>query len=472
MLTAFAALALGCGNQSVHLSLGTTPGDVIVSWSASRPGGAKLWFAWPGESPDEPASWGAGVNASSTDVLNNTDGGDAWRVTYVHHATIPRDAGWSEGSTFLYSVSAADGSGSRGACIFNTSGSAQQTRGGGRPATLAIFGDLGVKEQDGANWTLARLKQHLRNNDHPYGPHFDAVLHVGDFAYDLKDGGGRTGEEFLTDMQDVASAVPYLTCPGNHERDCPHAVGEGCTDPPYSNYRGWFGSSMPAPRNASARAMYWSADIGYAHVVSINTDGCLLGHSAAQAAALAEQHAWLEADLARAHANRAKVPWVVVIGHEMMYSTHDASHVAQAKLLRDGGDMCTDGFEPLFFDYGVDLYFSGHEHVYERFQRTLRGAAHTNATAYIVVGNAGNREFPYMNGSAVAGFVYDMPAYESFRAASPSGFGLLELRDPTTMVWTQYNALTGLPIDTHTYKRSDGWGGDRGAHQRTGLGEL
>ena len=38
-------------------------------------------------------------------------------------------------------------------------------------------------------------------------------------------------------------------------------------------------------------------------------------------------------DLAAAHANRATVPWVVVIGHEMMYSTHDASHVAQAKLL-------------------------------------------------------------------------------------------------------------------------------------------
>ena len=43
---------------------------------------------------------------------------------------------------------------------------------------FAIFGDLAVKEQEGANWTLYRLKQHLADPDSG----FDAILHVGDIV--------------------------------------------------------------------------------------------------------------------------------------------------------------------------------------------------------------------------------------------------------------------------------------------------
>ena len=39
-----------------------------------------------------------------------------------------------------------------------------------------------------------------------------AVLHVGDIAYDLRQDAGRIGDEFLRDMQPVASAVPYMVC--------------------------------------------------------------------------------------------------------------------------------------------------------------------------------------------------------------------------------------------------------------------
>ena len=232
---------------------------------------------------------------------------------------------------------------------------------------------------------------------------------------------------------------------------------------------------MPTPANASKRAMYWSADVGFAHVVSVNTDGCLLpaaSTSPEQVAALEEQFDWLRADLAAAHANRARVPWIVMIGHEMMYSTHDAGHVAAAKLLRDGGGTCREGFEPLLVEFGVDLYFAGHEHVYERFKRTVSAVANASGTAHIVVGNAGNREFPYMNGSHVAGFAYDMPAYESYRAASPSGYGLLQMPSPSQMIWTQFSALTGKAIDTHTYERGGGDWGIGGRRLGTGIGEL
>ena len=83
------APVLGCGNQSVHISLGggdaqSEPGDIIVSWSALEPGGAAIWFA-----SSERGPWNNTVRASRTAVLNNTDAdGKTRRVTYVHHATI------------------------------------------------------------------------------------------------------------------------------------------------------------------------------------------------------------------------------------------------------------------------------------------------------------------------------------------------------------------------------------------------
>jgi hypothetical protein len=163
--------------------------------------------------------------------------------------------------------------------------------------------------------------------------------------------------------------------------------------------------------------MYWSADIGAAHIIALNTDTYLVpGMAAAQLTALQEQFAWLRDDLtlATAPAQRAKVPWIVAMGHEMLYSSHDAGHKSQAKLLREGGTGPAgnfEGLEDLFHEFGVDLYFSGHEHVYEHFARIYKSedctpltagtscglSAPCPCTAHIVVGNAGNREFPYRN---------------------------------------------------------------------------
>ena len=41
--------------------------------------------------------------------------------------------------------------------------------------------------------------------------------------------------------------------------------------------------------------------------------------------------------------------------------------------------------------YGVDLYFAGHEHVYEHFKRVVNSKINARGTAHLVVGNAGNR---------------------------------------------------------------------------------
>lgn len=45
----------------------------------------------------------------------------------------------------------------------------------------------------------------------------DAVIHLGDFAYNLDTDNARAGDRFMEDIEPIASRIPYLVAPGNHE---------------------------------------------------------------------------------------------------------------------------------------------------------------------------------------------------------------------------------------------------------------
>lgn len=429
-------------DSGVRLSLDVKPGILSVTWQTNTSVTSPTLRY--GRTPTVLDT----VVAANSSVLSNWDkASKSHRSVSVHSAFMHA----AFGVTVFYQVSG-------GGRVFNLT---QRTPHGiPAPTTFALFGDLGIKEQEGANYTLARLLEHHARRD------FDMILHVGDIAYDLRENGGRTGDEFTANMEPISSQVPYMVCPGNHERDCPHS--HGC-DPPYTNYRKRFRMPSPASKvlDAGHQPMWWSADVGFAHIVSINTD---VYYYPNQLNVLEAQWHWLQADLHTAAMNRGVVPWIVVIGHEMLYSTHDASHAAQAKSNREGpvsfhGSL---GLEGLFKNYSVDLYFSGHEHVYEHFARiydshvcTHKDVADSHCglpppcpcTAHIVVGNAGDREFPYhtKNGTIMP-FAYPQPPWEHFRATSPAGFGLLHV-NASTMLWRQYNARTDAVIDEHVYRR-------------------
>jgi acid phosphatase len=67
-----------------------------------------------------------------------------------------------------------------------------------------------------------------------------------------------------------------------------------------------------------------------------------------------EQYQWLKKDLASI--DRKKTPWIFAMSHRPMYSSETASY---QKNLRAA-------FEGLLLEHGVDAYFSGHIHWYER----------------------------------------------------------------------------------------------------------
>lgn len=49
--------------------------------------------------------------------------------------------------------------------------------------------------------------------------YFDAVFHDGDFAYDMHDENGFTGDEFMRQMEPITAYVPYQVSVGNHEKE-------------------------------------------------------------------------------------------------------------------------------------------------------------------------------------------------------------------------------------------------------------
>lgn len=86
--------------------------------------------------------------------------------------------------------------------------------------------------------SLARLQEEVQKG------HFDAILHVGDFAYNLDtvilvffslrllsflniyeiktlnlQDNARVGDAFMNQIQSIAAYVPYMTCAGNHEQN-------------------------------------------------------------------------------------------------------------------------------------------------------------------------------------------------------------------------------------------------------------
>jgi len=67
-----------------------------------------------------------------------------------------------------------------------------------------------------------------------------------------------------------------------------------------------------------------------------------------------EQYQWLAKDLASV--DRKKTPWIFAMSHRPMYSSQTASYQKNVR----------NAWEALMLENGVDAYFSGHIHWYER----------------------------------------------------------------------------------------------------------
>jgi predicted phosphodiesterase len=261
------------------------------------------------------------------------------------HAVALR--GLDPGSTYHYSVEGVGGSASTEG--FRTAPVDEDSR-----FCFAVVGDSGSGGK--GQLAVAALLERL-------GP--DLILHVGDVVY-------PSGQERLYDRRffapyrNIIKTVPLFPVLGNHD------VRKG-------NGAAYLENFHPPLGSPSSTKRYYSFDWGNTHFVALDSE-LYYGDKGARPE---EQRDFLEQDLA---ATRKR--WKIAFLHRSPYGSS-----------RHGGDeRVTDDLEPLFTRHGVDLVFSGHDHVYER-TVPVRGVT------YVVSGGGGRRLYPAGNGALTASSV-------------------------------------------------------------------
>ncbi|XP_038070336.1 acid phosphatase type 7-like [Patiria miniata] len=288
--------------------------------------------------------------------------------------------------------------------------------------TLLVFGDMG---HVGGAPSLRLLNEAATKRT------ADVVIHVGDFAYDFHDEGGKVGDAFMNRIQHVASTIPYMTCPGNHE--IPNS---------FSHYRYRF--SMPSlPWPMPLEKMWFSFNVARAHFVSYSTEVYFTNGP------VDEQYEWLLKDLEEANKpeNRQLRPWIIAMGHRPMYCSNGNNDDCTNK-----GSKVRESLEELFFSQGVDIIIQGHEHSYERlwpvYMEQVYAENYTNprAPVHIIGGAAGCNDW---YGSCADPILFPRGPWSAFRSWLPGlyGIGKLILHNATHVQWQQLIALNGQIMD-------------------------
>jgi len=168
--------------------------------------------------------------------------------------------------------------------------------------------------------------------------------------------------------------------PGNHENDAARFFG-----------------AFSLPGTGAYAETYASFDAGNTHFVVLDDQPLALLGDGDQAKTIL---AWLEGDLTRADANRAKVPFVLVVHHRGLYTT--SSHADDSDVLDLRSTLA-----PMYDAHHVDVVVNGHDHAYERTKALRAGSDPRGAPSMVAAGegtvyvvNAGAGAEPYGVGAA------------------------------------------------------------------------
>jgi 3',5'-cyclic AMP phosphodiesterase CpdA len=171
---------------------------------------------------------------------------------------------------------------------------------------------------------------------------------------------------FFAPYRNLIKTVPLFPVLGNHD------VRKG-------NGAAFLENFHPPLESPRSTKRYYSFDWGNTHFVALDSE---LYHGD-RGSSPEEQRGFLERDLA---ASRKR--WRIVFLHRSPYGSS-----------RHGGDgRVKEDLEPLFVKHGVDLVFSGHDHVYER-------TVPIGGVTYVVSGGGGRRLYSAGNGELTASSV-------------------------------------------------------------------
>jgi predicted phosphodiesterase len=256
-------------------------------------------------------------------------------------------AGLDPSSTYHYRVEGVGGSSATG--CFRTAPVVDDSG-----FSFAVVGDSGSGGK--GQLAVAALLERLRP---------DLVLHTGDVVYPAGLERHST-RRFFAPYRNLIKTVPLFPVLGNHD------VRKG-------NGAAFLENFHPPLESPRSTKRYYSFDWGNTHFVALDSE---LYHGD-RGSSPEEQRDFLERDLA---ASRKR--WRIVFLHRSPYGSS-----------RHGGDgRVKEDLEPLFVKHGVDLVFSGHDHVYER-------TVPIGGVTYVVSGGGGRRLYPAGNGEVTASSV-------------------------------------------------------------------
>lgn len=239
--------------------------------------------------------------------------------------------------------------------------------------SFIAYGDMGTMAPNDKNST-AEILAHVSD--------VDVIIHVGDISYAM--GHAKKWEEWFTEIEPVATQVPYHVCLGNHEYDWPTQSfkpklfsymkdGGGECGIPYDKR-----FHMPGPKLRTkdfltgSTNIYHSINVGLVHFIMLSSEHNMTVGS--------EQYEWLLSDLQGV--NRSVTPWVVFGQHRPFYGSTVVRILPEYSIMRKI-------LEPLFVKYKVDLVLFGHIHQYQRTCRMVNHKCNDDGPVYIVVGTAG-----------------------------------------------------------------------------------
>ncbi|WKT52526.1 hypothetical protein QSH57_003040 [Fusarium oxysporum f. sp. vasinfectum] len=160
-----------------------------------------------------------------------------------------------------------------------------------------------------------------------------------------------------------------------------------------------------------------------------------------------EQYQWLKEDLHKV--DRCKTPWVIVMGHRPMYSSHGGNYHLHLR----------EAFEKLLLKHKVDLYIAGHVHWYERLKPIRNCDVDTRSVkspntyevnpgysmVHLINGAAGNIE-----SHSTINMSQPLPNITAHRNLTSFGFSKLTVYNATTLSWQFIQGHDGLVGDELT----------------------
>jgi len=295
---------------------------------------------------------------------------------------------------------------------------------------LLLFGDFSTsKIGDSSNnqHTLKYKPNILKILEKDYKL-VDSIWHLGDFAYDLFSNRGTRGLEFLSDIESVASHLPYIPVAGNHElRNNFH------------DFQAFFSSPL-----------FFIRTIGPCKIFAINSEfdffymkPWMFPYKHAFLTYLKQkQLKWLKKELKSI--DRETYPFVVVVAHKPLYCSKNQLSSMIMAVCELQASVMRETFEKILVNKKVDLGIFAHIHLYERtlpvkYQETIgeykqkEFFVNPPAPIYVINGVAGNLESENIIFS-----VTDTPDPWTVTIKENLGYGVLTVHNKTHIQYEQF----------------------------------